>query len=103
MSSSNSLDTEYPTLRSFTLLPGIVHTSMIIRENQIYGQDHVDLTGMMSLYLSTPRANYLRGGLASVNWDIEEMEAHKDEIVRENLLKIKWVPILPASGGAGFQ
>lgn len=68
-----------------------------------YGHDHVDLTGMMSLYLSTSRADYLTGGLASVNWDVEEMEANQDRIAKDNSLKLKWVPILPASGGHGLE
>ncbi|KAK5462678.1 hypothetical protein LTS15_002390 [Exophiala xenobiotica] len=68
-----------------------------------YAHDHVDLTGLLSLYLSESRADYLKGGLASVNWDVKEMEAHKDEIQKDKLLHLKWVPILPVSGGTGLQ
>lgn len=95
--------TEYPSLRSFSLFPGIVQTTLLEPQFRQYGHDHVDLLGMLCLYLSTPRADYLKGGLASVNWDVEEMEAHKDEIERDRLLDIKWVPILPASGGHGLD
>ncbi|KAK5194053.1 hypothetical protein LTR47_005356 [Exophiala xenobiotica] len=101
------LDTEYPTLRSFSLFPGLVKTPMLsddlvgIFGN--YAHDHVDLTGLLSLYLSESRADYLKGGLASVNWDVKEMEAHKDEIQKDKLLHLKWVPILPVSGGKGLQ
>ncbi|KAJ5198268.1 short chain dehydrogenase-like protein [Penicillium cinerascens] len=97
------LDTEYPTLRSFTLFPGIVKTPMLVGQFETYGHDHIDLTGMVSLYLSTSQADYLKGGLASVNWDVEEMEARKDQIAKENSLKLKWIPILPASGGHGLD
>ncbi|KAK5211634.1 hypothetical protein LTR41_003095 [Exophiala xenobiotica] len=98
---------EYPTLRSFSLFPGLVKTPMLsddlvgIFGN--YAHDHVDLTGLLSLYLSESRADYLKGGLASVNWDVKEMEAHKDEIQKGKLLHLKWVPILPVSGGKGLQ
>lgn len=95
--------TEYPTLRSFTLFPGIVKTVLWREEYKPCGLDHIDLTGMVSLYLSTPRADYLKGGLVSVNWDVEEMEAHQDRINKDNLLKIKWIPVLPASGGQGLD
>lgn len=76
---------------------------MLVGPFEAYGHDHVDLTGMVSLYLSMPRADYLKGGLASVNWDVEEMEANKDRITKENTLKLKWIPILPASGGHGLD
>lgn len=68
-----------------------------------FALDHADLTGMLALYLSTSRADFLRGGLMSVNWDIEETEAHKDEILRGRLLDLKWVQILPVGGGKGFE
>ncbi|KAF2624378.1 hypothetical protein BU25DRAFT_442057 [Macroventuria anomochaeta] len=35
-----------------------------------------------SLWLCTERAEWLRGGLVSVNWDFEEMEEHREEIWR---------------------
>jgi hypothetical protein len=48
--------------------------------------DPPELTGGLSLYLSTPRAEFLRGKFVSVNWDIEEMEKHADEINEKKLL-----------------
>lgn len=94
---------EYPTLRSFTLLPGVIQTPMVTDRFVKFALDHADLTGMLALYLSTSRADFLRGGLMSVNWDIEETEAHKDEILRGRLLDLKWVQILPVGGGKGFE
>ena len=46
-----------------------------------------ELAGAFAVYLTTERAQYLNGRYASVNWDIEEMEARKDEIVSKGLLK----------------
>jgi hypothetical protein len=66
-----------------------------------YAKDEPEQTGCLALYLASSRADYLKGSLTSVNWDLEEMEAHKADI-EKGLLKIKWVPILPASGGTGF-
>ncbi|KAK4942964.1 hypothetical protein LTR10_017348 [Elasticomyces elasticus] len=99
------LHTEYPSLRSFCMFPGIVNTDMVTAtENHFakYARDHADLTGLLALYLASPRADFLKGGLTSINWDVEEMEAHKEEIVEQKLLQIKWIPLLPASGGQGF-
>ena len=46
-----------------------------------------ELAGAVAVYLTTERAKYLNGRYASVNWDIEELEARKDEIVSKGLLK----------------
>ena len=45
------------------------------------------LTGAVSLWLSTPRAEFLRGRLISVNWRVDELEAMKERIVENYLLK----------------
>ena len=91
-------NSEYSRIRSFTTIPGITRTDMDMNPLFIpYAKDHVDQTGALALYLASSRADYLRGSLVSVNWDLEEMQAHKDEI-EQGLLKIKWVPILPTGG-----
>ena len=96
---------EYPSLRSFTLFPGIVLTPLASEAPEFikYAKDHAELAGMLCLYLADPRADFLKGMVMSVNWDVEEVEAHKDEIAKQNLLQIKWMPILPASGDHGFD
>ena len=40
--------------------------------------------------------------MISVNWDVEELEQHKAEIVEKKLLQTSWLPILPAVGGKGL-
>jgi len=95
--------TEYPGIRSFTLLPGIVLTAMAENKGfDMYAIDEAEQTGALALYLASSRADYLKGSLTSVNWDLEEMEARKEDI-EQGLLNIKWVPILPTSGGSGFE
>lgn len=46
-----------------------------------------ELAGAFAVYLTTERAEYLNGKYASVNWDIEELEARRDEILSKGLLK----------------
>jgi hypothetical protein len=92
---------EYPTIRSFTMLPGIVPTDLAADNFFEFAKDEGELSGVLGLYLATPRGDYLKGSLVSINWDLEEMEAHKGEI-KEGLLKIKWIPILPGGGGSGL-
>lgn len=94
---------EYPTLRVFSTMPGIVKTEMA--ESSPFwipfAKDHVDLVGMLALYLVQARADFLRGGMVGVNWDVEEMEQHKEEIEEKKLLHTAWLPILPIGGGKG--
>lgn len=40
-----------------------------------------------AVYLTTERAEYLNGRFVTVNWDIEELEARKDEIVLNGLMR----------------
>ncbi|KAJ4079026.1 hypothetical protein NW760_014713 [Fusarium oxysporum] len=81
-----NLHVEQPNMRVFLLMPGIVQTGMTVDSLKPYAKDSPSLSGSWTLFLSTPRAEWMRGGIVSVNWDIEEMEAHKDEIVRDDLL-----------------
>jgi hypothetical protein len=93
---------EYPTLRTFTMLPGIVPSDLSDKDEFVpFAKDEGELSGVLGLYLASTRGDYLKGSLVSVNWDVEEMESHKDEI-REGLLKNKWLPVLPSSGGSGW-
>lgn len=99
------MDAEHPTLRIFTTVPGIVDTDMVSLENPLkpFALDHADLTGMLALYLSQPRADYLKGCMVAVNWDVEEMEAKKEEILEKKLLRLSWLPVLPFCGGRGLN
>jgi NAD(P)-dependent dehydrogenase (short-subunit alcohol dehydrogenase family) len=93
---------EYPGIRSFTLLPGIVPTDMSSKaEFVMYARDEAEQTGALSLYLASSRGDYLKGSLTSVNWDLEEMEEKKGDIEKGEL-KMKWVSVLPTSGGTGW-
>ncbi|TIA77071.1 NAD(P)-binding protein [Aureobasidium pullulans] len=93
---SEYLDAEKPDLRVFTLHPGIVAATeskrgMVVDAFTPFAKDPGMLTGAVSLYLATPKAEYLRGGFMSVNWDVEEMEKHKDEIKEKKLLKLAFL------------
>lgn len=86
----------------FTTMPGIVATEMPPQAFLPYALDHVDLVGMLSLFLVQPRADFLKGGMVSVNWDVEELEKHKEEILAKGLFKTSWLPVLPVGGGTGL-
>lgn len=56
---------EHPNLRVFSCMPGISEKPMTPELARPYAVDNGMLTGAMSLYLSTPRADYLKGSLVS--------------------------------------
>jgi hypothetical protein len=85
------------------VIPGIVDTEMLDQGFKTFAQDDVQLAGMLSLWLMRPDADFLRGQMASVNWDVDEILAHRDEIEKGKLLQIKWHPILPCGGGTGLS
>lgn len=84
---------EVPNIRSFNVHPGVVETSMVTDTVTRLGLEldvnwtAAALTGAVSLWLTTPRAEFLRGRFVSVNWRVDELEAMREEIVRSHLLK----------------
>jgi hypothetical protein len=86
------LDLELPSLRVFSIHPGIV----VVKEGRgsvvdmmtPFTKDQPELTAAFTLYLLKPEADVLRGGFASVNWDVEEIEKHADEIKEGKLLRL---------------
>ena len=65
------LDAEHPELRVFSVHPGIVAASegrgMVNEAFTPFAKDPTILTGALTTYLTTPRADYARGGFISVN------------------------------------
>jgi hypothetical protein len=81
------------------MLPGIVPSDLSDKDEFIpFAKDEGELSGVLGLYLVSTRGDYLKGSLVSVNWDLEEMESHKEEILG-GLLRIT---ALPCSGGSGW-
>jgi len=96
------LQLEYPTLRVFTTMPGISKTEMATEFWIPYALDHPDLTGMLALFLVQEKADFLKGSMVGVNWDVEELVQHKKEIEEGKLFQTSWLPILPFNGGKGL-
>ncbi|KAI2466454.1 NAD(P)-binding protein [Annulohypoxylon bovei var. microspora] len=94
---------EHPNIRTFTLLPGLLKTDMTAEVFLPFARDDPMLSGGLSLFLCTPRAEWMRGSVMSVNWDIEEMEAHKDEIQREGRNKLTFLNAKLGKGGHPWE
>ncbi|XXH00744.1 hypothetical protein Hte_007094 [Hypoxylon texense] len=89
------LDVEQPGLRVFSIHPGMVIAEngrgMVVEHFKPFTKDTAALTGGLTLYLSTPKADFLKGGYIHANWDVEELEKHKDEIVEKKLVKLAFL------------
>lgn len=97
------LHAEQPSVRCFSVIPGLVATDMAPAEYKALARDDAMLTGGMSLMLCTERAEWLRGGLVSVNWDLEEMEQHKEEILEKGLIKLGFTNAKFGKGGHPWE
>lgn len=84
-------------------MPGIVLSSIVPEFWLPFAKDHADLTGMQALWLVQPRADFLKGGMVGVNWNVEELEKFKDVIVEKKMVWTSWLPALPVAGGKGVQ
>lgn len=51
--------------------------------------DTEELAGNTIVYLTQQRQEWLAGRYVSVNWDMEELFAKKDEIVEKDLLRVR--------------
>ena len=62
--------------------------SKVLRpELEMYARDTPALFGSLTVYLAGQKADFLRGRFVAANWDVEELERHKEEIVADGLLK----------------
>lgn len=64
---------------------------MVVDAFTPFAKDAQGLTGGVSLWLNTPKADCLRGGFLSVNWDVDEMEAHASEITGGKLTELAFL------------
>ncbi|KKP06716.1 hypothetical protein THAR02_01205 [Trichoderma harzianum] len=80
------LHAEHPNVRAFNLHPGIVPNGVVFGMLAGANVDTSGLSSGVSLYLTTPSAEFLRGRFISANWTIDDLEAKKEEIVKQNLL-----------------
>ncbi|KAL7774755.1 hypothetical protein CFE70_005669 [Pyrenophora teres f. teres 0-1] len=93
------LHAEQSQIRTFSVFPGLVATNMLPKKYWNFALDDPMLTGGLTLFLSTPRAEWMRGGMVSVNWDYEEMEEHKEEILDKGLIKLAFCNAEFGKGG----
>lgn len=102
-----NMDFELPGIRVFVVHPGIVALEngrgAVLRNMLDVAKDTPALTAGLTLYLATPRADFLKGGYLHANWDVEEMELHKREIVEKRLHKLAFLNAKLQEGGYSWS
>ncbi|KAI1746755.1 hypothetical protein F4782DRAFT_553028 [Xylaria castorea] len=82
------LQVENPGAAAYTVNPGLVQTDATLEAFTPYAKDTAALVGSVTVYLSARQPNHLKGRHLCVNWDVEELEARKEEIEKSNLLTL---------------
>ena len=85
------LNYEYPAITSVSLDPGIVATDMghSVPYLASFLLDTPELVGGAAVWLSSGDKKFLSGRYFSSNWDVEEIERRKEEIVDGNQLMFR--------------
>ncbi|KAL8804731.1 MAG: hypothetical protein Q9182_002423 [Xanthomendoza sp. 2 TL-2023] len=79
---------------AYSIHPGSIGTEMVARvmsqdSLDAFAVDTLELASNTIVYLTQNRQEWLAGRYISVNWDMEEFFAKKDEIVEKDLLKVR--------------
>ncbi|KZV75812.1 NAD(P)-binding protein [Peniophora sp. CONT] len=88
------LAVEYPDVKAYIVQPGSIPTEAALTAEEISGmkfprEDTAETAAAFYLWLTSRNAEFLSGRYVDATWDIEELLAKKDEIVRDNLLVTK--------------
>jgi NAD(P)-dependent dehydrogenase (short-subunit alcohol dehydrogenase family) len=84
------LAAENPNVQTVAVHPGIVATDMGLSSDMFspYAKDTKELSGAVVNWAASAEASFLNGRYLSINWDVAELKARKEEIVSKNQLVI---------------
>ncbi|KAL2833765.1 hypothetical protein BDW59DRAFT_156567 [Aspergillus cavernicola] len=99
------LQAEHPAITSVSVDPGVVATDMAksVPYMAPFMKDTPELSGGMAVWLSSGDKEFLSGKAVSVNWDVGELVAKKQEIVQGNLLDLCYRAVLGASSCGSWR
>ena len=119
---TNSTPLEHGNIRVFNVHPGMAKSSVLRKELEIYANDTrtfgkfssipqemkltrptAELFGSLTVYLAGRQADFLRGSFIAANWDVEDLESHRVDIVEQGLLKGQAFKGTIGPGGHQFQ
>lgn len=79
---------ENENVTAVSVHPGLVATDMTLDMFRPFAFDAPALVGGTAVWLCSGRARFLGGRFVAVNWDVEELEGRREEIVRDGLLEV---------------
>jgi hypothetical protein len=89
---TQDLQVEHPTVTSVCIDPGVVETSWTdIQALQFLlplGRDMFELVGAMGIWVASRDISFLSGRYLSINRDVEELEARREEVLQRDLLML---------------
>jgi len=88
MSQEGGLDGANPNVDVIAFHPGTVKTDMTVETFMRFSNDTPELTGGVGVWLATDKARFMNGRVMNPNWDVGELMARKDEVVKGDKLKI---------------
>ncbi|KAL5371496.1 hypothetical protein DPSP01_014228 [Paraphaeosphaeria sporulosa] len=86
---STCVAAEYPSVIATSLYPGFVPTDMF-REpfRTLFDHASAELIGGTAVWLFHEKTKFLSGRWIATNWDVEDLFARREEIVKDDLLKL---------------
>lgn len=82
---------ENPNVVAVALHPGVLDTEMTIDSFKRFALDTPELVGGMGVWLAgweKAERGFLSGRFVSANWDVDDLVAKRQEIIRGELLKM---------------
>ncbi|KAK3054623.1 hypothetical protein LTR09_004352 [Extremus antarcticus] len=80
-------------LKAFSVHPGAVETEMAVETcPEVFRGalvDSVELCGAFCVWSTKEGRGWLSGRLVCANWDVEELEGRREEVVKRDLLKVR--------------
>ncbi|KAI0036333.1 NAD-P-binding protein [Vararia minispora EC-137] len=81
---------EYPEVKTYAVHPGVVETPLSQQvDPPVPRTDPPEVMAATALWLTARNAEFLSGRYINATWDLNEVVAKKDEIIRDNLLVTK--------------
>jgi NAD(P)-dependent dehydrogenase (short-subunit alcohol dehydrogenase family) len=101
------IDLEHPDLRAFCVHPGIVEAEggrgIVADVFTPFAKDKPALTGGLTTYLAGPKADFLKGTYLHANWDVAELEQHRQELLEKKLNKLAFLNAQLQPGGYAWS
>lgn len=88
------LQVENPNVTAIGLHPGIIKTDMTTDMFLKFANDTPELVGGTGVWLASGDKKWLSGRYLHTNWDVDGLEARREEVERDDLLKMKLNAVL---------